>query len=205
MKNKSIQIISISIIICFLLFNMFLLFLLQRHKNELHSAEHRLKHLENIEFKYEISKEITVTRFKYEQRKIGNSYVYLGSDNNTLIPVHSIIDQPKLVIGLNHIMCRPCVEGVLSDVKDFFPNFESNPNIICIADIEERFKDDYYGKKVISFHQKNDYPLYEIEEMPYFFILDKDLFIKQLFITDKTSSELTKEYLKIIKEHYMEI
>ena len=205
MKNKSIQIILISIIICFLLFNMFLLFLLQRHKNELHSAEHRLKHLENIEFKYEISKEITVTRFKYEQRKIGNSYVYIGSDNNTLIPIDSIIDQPKLVLGLNKNMCRPCVEGVFSDVEEFFPNVESNPNIICIADIEQRFKDDYYGKKVISFHQKNDYPLYEIEEMPYFFIFDKDLFIKQLFITDKTSSELTKEYLKIIKEHYTEI
>lgn len=178
---------------------------MREQKNELYSTKHSLKHLENIEFKYEISKEITVTRFKYEQRRIGNLDVYIGSDNNILIPVRSIIDQPKLVLGLNQNMCRPCVEGVFGDVREFFPDFESNPNIICIADIEQRFKDDYYGKKVISFHQKDDFPLYEIEDTPYFFILDKDLCVKQLFITDKTSSELTKAYLKIIKEHYMEI
>lgn len=47
--------------------------------------------------------------------------------------------------------------------------------------------------------------MYEIKIMPYFFILDKDLRVKLLFITDKTSPELTKEYLKIIKERYMEI
>ena len=75
--------------------------------------------------------------------------------------------------------------------------------ILYAADIEQRFKDDYYGKKVVSFHQKEDYPLYEIETTPYFFILAKDLCVKLLFITDTTSPELTKEYLKIIKDRYM--
>lgn len=204
MKNKSTQTILKCIVACFLLFNIGLLFLNQQHKSELNSTKLRLKHLEDIEIMFEVSKETTVARFKYEQRSIGNSTIYLGSDNKTLIPVQSITNQPKLVIGLNQNMCRPCVEGVFADIKEIFPDFKSNPNIICIADIEQRFKDDYYGKKVVSFHQKDDYPLYEIEAMPYFFILDKDLCVKQLFITDKTSPELTKEYLKIIKEHYNE-
>ncbi|MCD7933205.1 MAG: hypothetical protein LUH15_18655 [Tannerellaceae bacterium] len=121
------------------------------------------------------------------------------------MPIHSITNQPKLVVGLNQNMCRPCVEGVFNDIKEVFPDFDSNPNIICIAEIEQRFKDDYYGKKVISFQQKEAYPLYKIDSMPYFFILDKDLCVKLLFITDKTSPELTKEYLKIIKERYTEI
>lgn len=205
MKYKSTQIVLVSIAVCFLLFNIGLLFLLQMHKNELNSTKHRLEYLENIEFKFETSKEITLARFKYEQYSIGNSYFYLGSDKSELISFHSIANHPKLVLGLNQNMCRPCVEGVFTDVKEIFPDFESNPNIICIADIEQRFKDDYYGKKVISFHQKDDFPLYEIIAMPYFFILDKDLCVKQLFITDKTSPELTKEYLKIIKERYMKI
>ncbi|MDR2968730.1 MAG: hypothetical protein LBV32_03885, partial [Tannerellaceae bacterium] len=68
----------------------------------------------------------------------------------------------------------------------------------------QRFKDDYYGKKVVSFLQKEDYPLYEIIMMPYFFILDEDLCVKFLFITDKTSPELTKEYLKMTKHRYVQ-
>lgn len=205
MKDKSTQIIIKCAIAFFLLFNIGLLFLNQLNKNELNNTKHRLEHLENIEIMFEVSKEITATRFKYEQRNIGDSYIYSGSDNNTLIPIHSITNRPKLVIGLNQNMCRPCVEGVFANIKEVFPDFESNPNIICIAEIEQRFKDDYYGKKVISFHQKDNFPLYEIDTTPYFFILDKDLCVKLLHITDKTSTELTKEYLKIIKERYMDI
>lgn len=36
------------------------------------------------------------------------------------------------------------------------------------------------------------------------FVFDKDLYVKLLFITDKTSPELTADYLKIIKERYLE-
>lgn len=205
MKEKSTQIILKCIVACFLLFNIGLLFLNQQYKSELNNTKHRLEHFENIEIMFEVSKETTVARFKYEQCNIGNSTIYIGSDNKTLIPIQSITDRPKLVIGLNHNMCRPCVEGVFKDIKEVFPDFKSSPDIICIADIERRFKDDYYGKKVVSFHRKDDYPLYEIETMPYFFILDKDLCVKLLFITDKTSPELTKEYLKMIRKRYMDI
>lgn len=205
MKEKSTQIILICTVACLLLFNIGLLLLNQLHKSELKSTKHSLKHLENIEIKFIVSKETTVARFKYEQLNIGNSSIYLGADNKTLFPVHSITDQPKLVIGLNHNMCRPCVEEVFAYMQEIFPDFKSNPNIICIADIERRFKDDYYGMKVVSFQQKDNFPLYEIDTKPYFFILDKDLCVKLLFITDTTSPELTKEYLKIIKERYTDI
>lgn len=203
MKDKSTQIILKCIVACFLLFNVGLLFLNQQRKEELNNSKLKIKHLEDVEIMFEVSKETTVARFKYEQHSIGHSNIYWGSDKKALFPIQSITNQPKLVIGLNQNMCRPCVEGVFTDIKNTFPDFESNPNIICIADIEQRFKDDYYGKKVVSFHQREDYPLFEIETMPYFFILDKDLCVKLLFITDKTSPELTKEYLKIIKERYM--
>ena len=161
-----------------------------------------MEYLNEIEFMFKLSKEITTQRFKYEQYIIGEIPVYLGVDNNTLLSILTIADQPKLVFGLNQNMCRPCVDGVLSDLKVYFPDYETNPNVICVADIEQRFKDNYFGKKVLSFIRKDDFPLYEITELPYFFILDKDLCVKLLFITDKSSPELTKEYLKIIKERY---
>ena len=105
MKNKSTQIVLKCTLAGFLLFNIGLLFLNQQYKNKLNSTKHELEHLENIEIKFEVSKETTVTRFKYEQCNIGNSTIYLGSDNKTLIPALSITDRPKLVIGLNQNMC----------------------------------------------------------------------------------------------------
>jgi hypothetical protein len=166
----------------------------------------KFERLKNIEFMFKGFKEKTVSGFKYRQHYIGNVQIYVGSNRDKRIPVKSIADRPKLVLGLNQNMCRPCVEGVIANIKESFPDFETNPNIICIADIEQRFKDDYFGKKVVSFHQKKeDFPLYEIELSPYFFVLDKDLCVKLLFITDQTSPELTREYLKIIKERYPEI
>lgn len=205
MKYKSKQIILICITVCILLFNISLLLSIQLNKIELNKAKHKLEHFENIEFMFEESKRITVNRFKYEQYQIGNSLIYKGSNATNIMPILSITDQPKLVLGLNQNMCRPCVEAVFNDVTEFFPDFKTNPNILCIADIEERFKDDYYGKKVISFHQKRNFPLYEIETRPYFFILDKDLCVKMMFITDIASPELTKEYLKTIKKRYLNI
>jgi len=204
MKNKSIQLILISIAGCLLLFNFGLLYLHQQSKIKLVRAAQsivKLEHLKNVEYMFMDSKKIAISKFSFEQHSIGNVYIYLGSDNDVLTPIRAITNQPKLVLGLNQNMCRPCIEGVFSVVKKFFPDFETNPNILCIADVEQRFKDNYFGKKVVSFNQKDDFPLYELDA-PYLFILDKDLCIKLLFITDRTSPELTEEYLKIIKERF---
>lgn len=205
MKNKSTQIILICVAFCLLLFNIGMLTVVKAHKDELTSANHRLEDLEKIDLKYDVTTESILSRFKYEQYSIPNSYIYEGSDKNKLIPILSIANQPKLVLGFNQNMCRPCVEGVFACVKEVFPDFGTNLDIVCIADIEQRFKNDYYGMKVISFFQKEDFPLYEILRDPYFFILDEELSVKQLFISSAVTPELTKEYLKIIKERYFDI
>lgn len=205
MKRVSTLLVLKCVVVCFLLFNIGLLFLNQLSKEELASIRLKLDHMESVALMYEVAKETTLTGFKYEQRRIEGSCVYIGSDDKTLIPFHSIVDRPKLVIGLNQNMCRPCVEGAFNSIQEVFPDFKTNPDIICIADVEQRFKDDYYGKKVVSFSQKEFYPLYEIKTKPYFFVLDKDLCVKCLFITDQVSPELTIEYLKIIKERYMSL
>ena len=125
MKNKSKSIILLCITICFLLFNVGLLFLIQLYKTELNNVKHRLEHLESIEFMFDESKGITINRFKYEQYSIGNSPIYVGSNDGNIIPILSITDQPKLVVGLNQNMCRPCVEAVFNDVKEFFSWFRN--------------------------------------------------------------------------------
>ena len=203
------QNVLIFVAIALLLLNISLLYLRQQDKSRLERAivsfDRLEKHHSDVELMFYTSKELTVNRLKYEQHYLGNFNIYIGSNRDALMSVRAITDRPKLVFGLNQNMCSTCVDGALSILKEFFSDYETNPNIICIADIEQRFKNDYFGKKVISFHQKDDFPLYEIETAPYFFILDKDLCVKLLLIHDIMSPELTKEYLKTIKERYSDM
>lgn len=75
MKEKSTQTLLKCVIACFLLFNIGLLFLNRQQKEELHNTKLKLKHLEDIEIMFDVSKETTRARFKYEQCSIGNSYI----------------------------------------------------------------------------------------------------------------------------------
>lgn len=202
MKSRSLQIVLICVVICLALFNIKLLINIQHSNSDLEKAKNEIHLLENIEFIFQRFKDITMLSLEYDQFYIGESSMYIGSNNKTNVPITSIVDKPKLIIGLNQNMCLPCVKSAFEIIKEFYPDFESNSNILCIADIEQRFKDDYYGKQVISFQDVEDFPLYNIDTKPYFFILDKDLSVKRLFITDDASPEVTREYLKIINKHY---
>ncbi len=202
MKSRSLQIVLICVVICLALFNIKLLINIQNSNSDLEKAKNEIHLLENIEFIFQRFKDITMLSLEYDQFYIGESSMYIGSNNKTNVPITSIVDKPKLIIGLNQNMCLPCVKSAFEIIKEFYPDFESNSNILCIADIEQRFKDDYYGKQVISFQDVEDFPLYNIDTKPYFFILDKDLSVKRLFITDDASPEVTREYLKIINKHY---
>ena len=91
MKNKTKSIILLCITICFLLFNVVLLLLIQLHKNELNNVRHELEHLESIEFMFDEYKRITINRFKYEQYNIGNSSIYVGSNEANIIPIFSVV------------------------------------------------------------------------------------------------------------------
>ena len=203
MKAKSTYLILTVIIIGSLLTNIRLLHINRQNSIKMEAIVKTVDYLTEVEFMHTVSKELTVSRIMYEQHDVSGASVYFGSDKNALLPLRTIMDGSKLVLGLNQTMCAPCVHGVLDNNKEIFPDFDTNPDILLIADLEQRFKDNYYNKKVLSFSEREDFPLYSLG-MPYFFILDKDLVVKMLFITDKTSPELTREYLETVKERYFD-
>ncbi len=203
MKLKITYIILIGIILCLFISNVRLWYLYKQHTLQTEALLKTIEHLTEVEFMHTVSKELTASKIMYEQHDVSNTSIYMGSDKKTRFPISDIIDCPKLILGLNETMCAPCILSVVETIKEAFPDFENNPDIILIADLEQRFKDNYYNKKVLSFSNKADFPLYSLKA-PYFFILDKDLVVKMLFITDKTSPDLTKEYLKIIKHRFFD-
>ena len=100
MKNKATQLILIGSVVCLLFCNISLLFLNQLGKNEQIRLKHELRHLESVEFMFDISKEITASRFRYDQYHIGDVFIYTGSDNNSISnkSIHTL-----LVAGISDV------------------------------------------------------------------------------------------------------
>jgi hypothetical protein len=202
MKAKNI--VLACIIGCLLLSDIYFLHISYKDKATieiLNESLNQMKSLSIIESLYNISKEIAKTRLRYEQYPLNNRNIYIGSDTSKIMSIKALVDRPKLIFGSSQDMCSPCVFSVLDQLAEIIPNYSYNEDVIFIADIENRLKENYHNKKVVSFLNEKDFPLYKIKT-PYLFILDNDLVVKMLFIADKSSPELTKEYLKAIKTHF---
>ena len=69
-------------------------------------------------------------------------------------------------------------------------------------DYPARLRNDCYGKKLLSLHNKNLGLPMELEDSfaPFLFIMDKDLCVKYLHIHNKPLPRLTLIYLEEIKK-----
>jgi alkyl hydroperoxide reductase subunit AhpC len=157
--------------------------------------------LYDVEYLYKVSKELIKLQLRYEQYPLNNCEIYTGSDTSKIMSIKTLINKPKLIFGSSGNMCPPCIETVIEQLREIIPDYSHNDDIIFVADIEKRLKNNYYDKQVFSFCNKKDFPLYKIGA-PYLFVLDEDMVIKMLFITNKSTPELTSEYLKTIKRLY---
>ena len=116
-----------------------------------------------------------------------------------MLPCH-----PKLVFGSSQNMCPPCIYDIIDIIEEIFPDYKVNDRIIFIADVEQRFKENYHNKILLNFLKKSEFPLRDFR-VPYLFILDENITVKMLFITDKENPQLTKEYLKSVKRIFPEL
>jgi hypothetical protein len=119
--------------------------------------------LYNVEYLYKVSKELVKLRLRYEQYPLNNCEIYTGSDTGKIMFIKALINKPKLIFGSSGSMCPPCIEAVIEQLKEIIPDYSHNDNIIFVADIEKRSKNNYHNKQVVSFRNKKDFPLYKIK------------------------------------------
>lgn len=107
-----------------------------------------------------------------------------------------------LVFRYTTLVCMSCVEKISDVLKKFQ---EENENIEVIVLATYRPNEELMFKSICKPH-KNVYtvsalnlPL-EKENVPYFFLLDKDLNVSNTFIPEAGMPKLTKAYLERIKE-----
>ena len=77
-----------------------------------------------------------------------------------------------------------------------------NDIIFISNNLEFRLRESFYKKQILWNNNKKLGPIFEKSDIPTFFILDKDLQAKCVFLADKMTPEYIEDYLKIIKQRF---
>lgn len=160
-------------------------------------------HGDNLyDYFYAITRKKSEIMAKNELQPI-NPLFYIGKDTTHAINISNNISTNILCYYFSSQTCPPCLDHIYELIKKIFPDYMSRNDIIFISnDLEFRLRDDFYHKKIFwNNNKKLNMPL-EKAGIPTFFILDKDLQAKCVFLADKMTPEYIEDYLKIIKQRF---
>jgi hypothetical protein len=85
-------------------------------------------------------------------------------------------------------------------IKEVFPRYEENDNIIFISpDYPARFRTNCYGKKLLTLENKSLEIHLEHENIPFLFTLSDDLKINKIHIVNKNDFQKVFIFLKKLR------
>ena len=132
-----------------------------------------------------------------------NPVIYIGNDTANKMNLFDLVRGKCLVFRFSGEACNLCIDFVINKLKSTFSDFAENDRILLIgSNINERVKEKYYGKQIISFVSQNLGLPFEEYNTPFLFIIDRDRITKMFFIPEKSLPELTDIYLKNISERF---
>lgn len=132
-----------------------------------------------------------------------NPFFYIGKDTIKDINIKDIIKEKILCFYFSAHTCPPCLDNIRDLIEKIFPDYKERNDIIFISnDTEFRLLGNFYEKPIFWNNNKKLGPAFEKSETPTFFILDKDLQAKCVFIADKITPEYIEDYLQIIKQRF---
>ncbi len=129
--------------------------------------------------------------------------VYWGTDTINKFSINLLATSPKLILFISNNTCSPCVEKIMNLLKKHFMNFTDNDKIIvATTNYQFRCRDNFFeGKKMLSISSSLGLMI-EGKDLPFLFILDKDMKTKFCHIFLKTQPEFTDLYLSEINSIY---
>lgn len=155
----------------------------------------------NEEYLHYLRKQFLRTENKYEGL-LFPSNVSCGSDT-VIVDLSKIIVKPTLVYYFSGNTCPPCLESVKDSIEKQFPDYQDRIDILFMSgDLETRLYKNYLGKKIIRVYNEKNKLFTDSPFAPMLFIMDSDLKIQHLFVTDKQTLDLTSIYLNTIKQRY---
>ena len=197
MKNELVfKAIIITIAVCFSI--SIVLYKIQMRKEQVITEKNKIvsDKLNSLQNKYFLEIHDNYHQINPEM-KISNS------SEDTLLLKDIISENPKLFFYFSGLTCESCVEAELLRLKEKVKDIDSE-NIILLAAYENirslfllcKANGANYLSYIIhedSFELNDDK-----QQLPYYFIMMDDLWMKDFFVIDQNAPEITDKYLKII-------
>lgn len=171
----------------------------------LHYYDNKIESLKNENAIIKSTNSDFKTYFKSEDIEL-NADVILTNENGAITKLKDIVKEDYiLVIRYSTYNCESCVEFQINSIKPFVNKLKSN-NIIIISDENRRsikmFKEKFGFRYPTYFMKGNLIEYIDERNEPYFFVIDKSLHTRLLFIPHKESPELTNIYLNTIVDRF---
>lgn len=201
MKNKNSYLFLLGLIVIFLSIEKYRTKVLSQNKVEL------------LKKRSDIQKSLSFMRDYYLELSIENNgkpldkFIEINDGKKNISTFEGIVNSKKLVFRYTELHCDVCVDKQIEAIKKISKKI-GKKNIIILTEYEN-LKNLIIFKRLNSlsipiFNLQNKFNL-PIEELdsPYYFVVDKDFVIKDLFIPIKEIENYTNKYLNIIyKKHF---
>lgn len=143
--------------------------------------------------------------FDYQYGSIDKNIFFLDENNNKISIKQVIRERPMLVFKYSTLSCNVCINEQISLLKKTSKEIGSE-NILILADYNSpRDLSRFLRMNQIDFRVLNQggIELTTIDKrMPYYFILDVSLSLKNLYIPIQGDTSLTQHYFNKISERY---
>jgi len=169
----------------------------------MNSCSYKEKKSSTLEDNYEqiLANKIKISEVENCNLNLKNQKVFFGNDSLNKISLMNLVSKNKIFFCFSRNTCTPCLEQTVEIIKKIFPNYKQNEKIIFISpDYDKRFRENCYGKKLLTLEDSKFGIPIEDTEAPFFLIINDQLHIEAIHIVNNLNFEKTEEYLRKIAQ-----
>lgn len=146
-----------------------------------------------------LANKIKISEVENCNLNLKNQKVFFGNDSLNKISLMNLVSKNKIFFCFSRNTCTPCLEQTVEIIKKVFQNYKQNEKIIFISpDYDKRFRENCYGKKLLTLEDSKFGIPIEDTEAPFFLMINDKLQIKSIHIVNNLNFEKTEEYLREI-------
>jgi len=155
-------------------------------------------------YKKEIEKAIIRIERENNSRKVKNQYMYFGTDSTIKIELKQFLSTKRLFLYFSSNTCSPCIERTVEIIKEVLPSYIKNEKIVFLSpDYPARFRNNFYGKKLLMLeNRKLGIPIENEESPPFFIIVNYDMEVESIHVVNKMDFDRTVDYLKEMTKNF---
>lgn len=152
---------------------------------------------------YLVQKQTFQIKEETEYTPIKQSFYY-GTDTCNLYTFKENFQKPILVFYFTIEACYPCLNAIITAIRDTFSDYQTNQNIVLLSDdLEAKFRNSYWDKKVINMKSDNIILPFIKKKIPTLFIIDPQTsMIHNVFPYSKITPNYLSDYLHVVKKRF---